>query len=399
MIKNKRYISYWPLYIILFIAGLVLFYNIDKPFWGHHDWNGVFWGDVARNFSRGNFTFNFHYPPFFPLMWSGFFATFGVHNWVSRIFSASFSLGAIIFFYKLVEKFFSQKIAVIASLFWIATPMFIYFGKMPVHEIPLMFFVLGAFYFYLINRFLLASIFSVMAMMTTWPGFFIVPAITFFERKNWRKVIPLWVAGFLIFGGHLLHDRLVTGNFLGGGLREIFLLRISNVSFVPYITTLIRWAWTYFFLLIPLSFVGLLLTKNRILILFLTYAIFYPLIFRDAAFRHDYLLIYFWPFFCLASALVIKRYLFMLIIIGIMLVSRWNFILALENSDIYKESVRFGQYIHDNSLSTDKVLAVTADPTVPWDGWFIGYYADRVIVDKNADKIFYYNSGGEMSFK
>ncbi len=130
--------------------------------------------------------------------------------------------------------------------------------------------------------------------------------------------------------------------------------------------------------------------------LFLLYAVFYPVIFRDAALRHDYLLIYFWPFFALGAALVVNRYSLAILLIIIMLAFRFKFIIALEKSDIYKESVRFGQFISENSQPTDKVLAINSDSTVPWDGWFVGYYSDRVIVDKNADKIFYYLPGGKM---
>ena len=281
--------------------------------------------------------------------------------------------------------------------------MFIYFGKMPVHEIPLMFFVLGTFYFYLTNRFRPMAAFIILAILTTWPGYFLIPAITIHSlitRKFNKKLLILWIFAPLLFLLHLLHNYSVTGDLFGGGLREIFLLRISGVSLVPYITTLARWSWTYYFLLIPLSLVGLFKSKRKdISLIFLVYAICYPIIFRDASFRHDYLLIYFWPFLALSSALVIKKYFLAFFVIAVIVVFRWNFIMALENSDIYKESVRFGQYINANSSPKEKIQAITADPSVPWDGWFIGYYADRSIVNKNPDRTFYYNPGGKMSFK
>lgn len=426
MLKKITRGKKWPLAIILLTAGLILSYNFNKPFWGHHDWNGVYWGQVAKNFAHYglfatkfgmflnsgplNFTeinYNFHFTPFFTLLWAIFFKIFGVANWVSRLFAVSFSLGAIVIFYKIVEKFLNQKIAIISSLFWIATPMFIYYGKMPVHEIPLMFFILGTIYFYLTNRFLLTSIFSVMAMLTTWPGFFLVPAITIYAllTKTFKKrYLILWIIAPLLFGLHLFHNYLVTGDFFGGGLRETFLTRISRVSIIPYIKLLTRWVWTYYFLLTPLSILGFLISKNKILILFFTFAVIYPIVFRDASFRHDYLLIYFWPFLALSSALAIfhffsgkKAILVCALVMATTILTRYKFILALENSDIYKESVRFGQFIHDNSLPHDRITAVTADPTIPWDGWFIGYYADRIITDKKADKVFYFLPGGKMS--
>ncbi|MBI4099488.1 glycosyltransferase family 39 protein [Candidatus Microgenomates bacterium] len=435
----------WPLFIILLIAGLLLAINLDKPFWGHHDWTGVYWGSVARNFSRyglvatkfgmvlgsgaltpDQFSYNFHYLPLFPIIWSGFFAVFGIHNWVSRLMPLVFSLGSLAIFYQLITRYFSRQVAIFACLFWIATPMFIYFGKTPIHEIPLMFFVLAALYYYLGRRYKLLLLFILLAELTTWPGFFLVPAITIHWWLRGRKqftlvrVVTLWAASVGLFLLHLAHDYWLTGSPLGGGLGEIFLSRVQGVAIVPYLSVLVRWAVTYYTLLLPMSFLWLILAikkklpgRQDIPALFLIFAVFYPLIFRDASIRHDFLLIYFWPFLALSSALVVGKVIrsrliqipAVIVILSVMIVTRFKYIVALENSDIYKESVRFGQFIHDNSSLTDKVLAVTADSTVGWDGWFIAYYADRVVVQeatlpsnlKNFDKVMIYSSGGRMS--
>lgn len=435
----------WPLILILLVASLVLSYNINKPFWGHHDWTGVYWGAVARNFARygpittrfgmilnsgpvspNQFIYNFHYLPLFPIIWAGFFATLGVYDWVSRLMAIIFSLGAMALFYQLTTRYFSKRIAIFASLFWIATPMFIYFGKMPFHETPLMFFVLSAVYFYLQNRYRPMLVFILLAELTTWPGFFLVPAISFHwwfvNHKSFKfnSIVGLWIISVLLFLMHLTHDYLVTGSLVGGGLGEIFLSRIQGVAVLPYISVLVRWTVTYYTLLLPLSIIWLLLLIRRKLsghqdipALFLIYAVFYPLVFRDASYRHDYLLIYFWPFLTLSSAIAIEHVirskvlqnLAVVTVILIMVATRFKFIMALENSDIYKESVRFGQFIHDNSSPKDKVLALSADQKVPWDGWFIAYYADRDIVQQNTlpndtksfDRVMVYSPGGKMS--
>ena len=86
------------------------------------------------------------------------------------------------------------------------------------------------------------------------------------------------------------------------------------------------------------------------------------------------------------------------------MIIRWPFVLALENSDIYKESVRLGQYININTQSQDKVLALTQDPDVGFDGMFIAFYADRkisIINDHSATtevftKVFRYLPGGKI---
>ena len=278
---------------------------------------------------------------------------------------------------------------------------------MPVHEIPLMFFALLAFWFYLNKKFWPMAIAVTAAELITWPGFFLVPAITLYAlwTKSFnRKYLILWVVAPALFALHLLHNRYVTGDFFGGGLREIFFLRTSGVNLVWYVKTLASWAWTYYFLLIPLAAAGLILKRNRISILFLAYAVIYPIVFRDAASRHDYLLIYFWPFLALTSALIVRHYLIAVSIVLLMVLLRWNFILALEDSSLYRESVRIGEFASTNTVPGDKVQIVSFDPSVPFDGWFASYYSDRPVIYTTdvsmidpAYKTFFYFPGGKIS--
>jgi 4-amino-4-deoxy-L-arabinose transferase-like glycosyltransferase len=342
--------------------------------------------------SSDSFTFTFHYPPLFPLIWALFWKVFGVNEWSARLMAVVFSLGSICVFYKIIDKYFGVKTAIVTCLFWIFTPMFVYYGKMPVHEIPLMFFVLLAFYFYLINRYPLTAICSGCAMLITWPGYFIIPAITAhwvvfrkFRHFKLKQIMMLWVIAIGLFGLFLTHNYLVTGSIVGGGVREIFLLRVGEVALVPYLSILVRWMWTYYFLLVPLAILGLIFTRNHILFLFLAYAIVYPIIFRDASFRHDYLLIYFFPWVTLGAAIlttrIIKRDNFLAILVVAILmftiIFRGKFILALLDSNIYKESVKLGKYVNSNSSPTEKVLILADDPNVGFDGWFVSFYADR----------------------
>lgn len=416
----------------MLIAAVTLSWNINKPFWGHHDWNGVYWGAVARNYVRygvlttklamvpGNgvvssdkLEYSFHYAPLFPLIWAAFLAVFGISEWSSRLMSISFSLGTIVVFYLLVKKFFDSKTAFLAVIFWMVTPMFLYFGKMPVHEIPLMFFVLLAFYFYLLGRFKHLLFSTIVAMLITWPGYFIVPAVTFhwflfkkFRTIKMKQIFILWLSCFVMFALFLLHDDLVTGSFIGGGVKEIFLSRIGGVALMPYVSLLIRWSWTYYFLLLPLSVIWLVKRGKRfdIPILFLIFAVIYPLVFRDASFRHDYLLIYFWPFLALASARFIRFVPLGFILAIVILVARWPYTKALVTSDLYRVSVEVGKKIGPKTSPTDQVLVVSQDPNVPFDAWFVGFYADRITsviyqgtpVFGDYDKVFYYFSDGSI---
>ncbi len=368
----------------------------------------MYWGQVAKNFALngplvtrfamdlGGGNLNFHFFPTFTLIWATFFKLFGVANWVSRLLAISFSLGSLLVFYKIAAKFFDTKTAITACLLWIATPMFIYFGKMPVHEIPLMFFVLQAFWFYLTNNFRGTVVSGLLAMLITWSGFFLVPVLVLSNKRYWI-LIPIAIG---LFGLHLTHDYIVTGDPLGGGLKEIFLMRTSggNLSwYLWYLKTLASWAWAYFFLLIPISIIGLIFKPNKILGLFLLFGLFYPVVFRDAASRHDYLLIYFWPFICLSAALffttifrniVVKV---LIIFIAVFLYFRWDFIAALQQSSLFRESVLIGKFIKDKTISGDKVQILSFDTSLPFDGWFAGYYSDRPVVYTTNPKEINYN--------
>lgn len=422
MVRIKFLTNNWFILIILIAAGGLLAYNIDKPFWGHHDWNGVYWGNVARNYVRyglstklgmvtsvgevtpKEFGYNFHFSPLYPLTLAVFYKVLGVGEVSARTLAVIFSLGTLGVFYLLVARFFSKSVAISALLFWIVTPMFIYFGKMPVHDVMVLFFAMATVYLFLLNRTKLMFLFLALGLLTGWPAYALVPTLTFFWRS--RAVIFLWLVAVMVFASLLIHDYLVTGSFFGGGLAEIFLLRIQPVSLLPYVSLLLRWLMTYYSLLLPLAALGFIVNRSRILLVLLIFASLYPIFFRDSAFRHDYLLIYFLPFLTLASALFLRSIKLTIVIVSLMIVLRISFIFALENSDLYRESVRLGKFINASTDRDDRVLVVIADPNVGFDGWFISYYADRaneVTTDARAsdgfNAVITYNAGGQIEVR
>lgn len=128
--------------------------NLDKPFWGEHDWNGVRYGNIARNYLRygllqtrlgqvensgpvlpGEFEYYTRYPPLLPFLIAISYKIFGISEWSTRLFSL--------------------RAGVLAALLVLATPMVGYFGKNPSHEPLTLFFILLAFYGYIRARKLL----------------------------------------------------------------------------------------------------------------------------------------------------------------------------------------------------------------------------------------------------
>ena len=45
-------LSKYIIYLVILLAFFLLLPKIDKPFFGHHDWNGVFYSNIARNYLR-----------------------------------------------------------------------------------------------------------------------------------------------------------------------------------------------------------------------------------------------------------------------------------------------------------------------------------------------------------
>lgn len=426
-------ISNYLIFLLIIAASLLLSYNISKPYWGHHDWSGAYWGTVARNYVRygyfstklamvenigpaqpGNFQYTFHYSPLFPLLWSAIMFLFGTSEAASRISMSLISFITLFVFYQIVKPLCSKGVAFSTVVFWISNPMFVYFAKMPVHEIPVLLFMINAIYFFLKKYYYLSVFLIILAELTTWPGYFIVPALSIYwwinKEKYYskRQIAGLWIISVLVFLSLLIHDFLLTGSFFGGGLKEIFFFRVHSVALIPYLSQLVRWSITYYTpVLLSLSLFSLIVLRKTkiwsVLVLLFVMAVIYPIVFRDASYRHDYLLIYFLPFLSFASALGLKVfiknpkvYVLAGIILAIgMLLWRKDYIIALDNSDIYKESVRFGKYINANSQATDTVNYELLDPQVGFDGWHIAYYADRKI--GNGGKTFTYLPGGIMT--
>lgn len=419
----KKYLRQnWPILILLLVGTLILSVNLNKPFWGHHDWNGAYWGNVARNFARygifetklgmiynvgqtvqANFAYTFHFSPLYPLLLSIFYWLFGVSEVTARSLSVILSIATLFVFYHLIRIFNSNRVALVALALWIATPMFIYFGKMPVHDILILLLSVTAFFFFFTNKKRLSLLFTLLAQLSGWPGYSIVVALTIIIAlkgktplpENIREALPYWLTAIVAFGSLIIHDRLLTGSFFGGGLDEIFFTRIRPVAILPYIGTLFRWSVTYFTpLILFFAAVGMLLILSKrikdwkIPLCLFVYASIYPIISRDSASRHDYLLIYFLPAFTLLAALffdrLIKKNIFfygaIVLTILIMVKTRLPYIVVLNNSDIYRESALLGKFVNQNSLPGDKVLIVLAYKDVPFDGWHISYYADRNLV-------------------
>jgi len=438
----------------LLLAGFIFTKGVKKPFYGHHDWNGVQYANMARNFVRYGFlntrfgqvensgpaekddsnnyiyNYNTHHPSLLPILISFSFKVFGIYEWSARLVPIVFSLGTILGFYFLGRLFFSGMIGFFIAAFAAATPMMVYFGKMPVHEPLILCWSVWSIYWYVkwLNTkeskfFTLLLVFAFLNGITGWPGYFLYPIISLhaflFDRKIWRRSLVLWLVLFLTFTAHLAHTFILTGSITGGGLLEIFLKRLNQetdpiqaaiigFSWKKYMIQEARWLTVYFTR--PLVISGLILILRTVFavlqglslhrgrlrfslaesIIFLSFlfGLSYPLVFSNAVFIHDYLNIYFLPFFVLSAGWIISKvskffppkivFLLSLLLFTLVAIERRGFVKALQESSMHKVGFNLGLAVKQRTDFGEAVL-VAAPQFAAHFSKFAYFYADRKI--------------------
>lgn len=334
--------------IVLLVGALLLSVDVTKPFIGQHDWNGVVYGQQAKNFVRygylplrigatlsaGNrpideLKFSTHYPPTLPILVSFSYRMFGVSEWSTRLVPIVASVASVLGIFLLGRELVSWRVGFLAGSFTILTPMFLYYGKNPVHEVVQLPFSILAFYAYLkwcrTSRYtwLLFIIGSLsVAMLIGWPGYYATALIAshgLLFGKQRRVMSVFFVLSLVLFALYLLHVFLIDpGRFMS-------LLTSASGRIGSYLSTILwfqretRYAINLFTgTLLALSGLWMLkalwrVARRRIngddaLLGFLgLYGVAHAIIFRDASWFHEYLLFPLLPFLSITSAIVVNN--------------------------------------------------------------------------------------------
>lgn len=429
---------------LLVLTIVVLFIGITKPFIGFHDWNGVVYSQIARNYLRygfletkfgqvlnpgqvdsRDFLYKAHYPPLFPITLSFYFRVFGIHEASARLLPITLSVLMVFYFYKLVVLFWDKEIAFFASLFLIFTPMLIYFAKMPAHEILNTSTAVICIYYYFLwfrkeskKLFLLMFFLTLLREIIDWSGYFLPPLFLvhtfFFKRKAFRKLLVLLPLSLLMFFLHLLYVKMVTGSFFGEGLFGILLVRLGFTTekvkmFQPTILHFLKKELTviplYFTRVVAiLAFIYLLVFAKRIfkkekldfkfkdglVLMLLIFGFAYGVIFRNALWFHDYLLFYALPFFALSATLAVNHLvgnrrlekIVWLIVFLLFVTEKTEFTKALLKSDYEGGNYRLCQAI---DKMTEKESRVLMTFEIGNSGFFFNFYLDRPYNEVSAE--------------
>lgn len=424
---------------ILVVGFLLLFINVDKKFIGHHDWNGVWYGAIARNHLRlglietkfgsvgGNGSvseinsesFFTHYPPLFPLIMAASISIMGDSEFTMRFVTLLFSLTLVIFIYLVALELYNQDVAFLAGIFTICIPLFIYFGITPVHETLLLPIISGSFYWYIrwcktIKPFYrnLLLLFLILGFLISWPAYFVPLLLVIhyylFVNKKFSRFLFVILLPFIFFGLHLMHIKFITGIYLGGGLSAVFSSRISSsqtnqiyqVTPILVLKTVAKYFSIYFTSKL-IILVGIWLSvqiiifivrkrlnfSNSLLAMLGIQGILYVAIFHEAAFIHDYLIYYSIPFIVISAAVAlvflvkripVKAIGYVIIMAFVLLVSleRREYLKALMKSNHSEKGYVLGKFIEKNSKPQDTIY-IGSNFYNDFFSPFITYYSHR----------------------
>jgi hypothetical protein len=434
---------------LVFLAGLLMLPWINRPFTGHHDFNGAFYSQIARNYIRyglvktklgqvtshagtqpKKFVYHTHHPPLLPLLLAGSYSIFGEHEWVARSTVAFFSLGSVLLFFFIVSQATSSVLAVAATALLVTNPLFIYNSILPVHEPLALFFILLQIYAF--NKWiqtrkrahLVALIVGViLGNLSAWPTFYVVPLLIANElrlrRSHYlRLLFFLQLVSGLIFAFHFLHIRLLTGDWFGGGFHEAFLRRIgltpevdpryvySTGKYVSKLLTRFKNFYGVPLLLTSIGGIVVSFTKKAnssvkgVVLVLAGLALVHPILFRNAVFVHDYLLIYTIPVISVTAALglgsavafLFERYAgqrslkvpwdtmmyvttFLLFVNLVATSVAW--IDLWKSVEWYESSLMVGSYLRQNTSQDQNIMVMNR--LLKREEAQLSYYADRII--------------------
>lgn len=434
-----------PIFITA-ISFLILLIGINRPLTGQHDWNSVVYSNIARNHLRLGLSttklamvtnsglapntqlhYFTHYPPLMPLLLSTSFFVFGITDWAARLVPI-LSVSLMIFFsYKLAEKLFDVKTAVLTSVFLTLSPITIYYSKIPVHETVVLGFTAMTIWFYVlwqktkVNKWYKPLLLSlILCQLTSWSGFYLSLYLPlhwiFFNSKSLSahktKLLIIFLLAPAVFTLHNLHTYLTSGMNIKESLFDVMLFRLNigdqaamfNFRYLRFFELQARWITIYFTttastlsLIWLITFIIRRVSKltirfrESIIILLLVFGFTHNAIFRNLAFIHDYMIIYALPFFALSAAVVVssifkkianKRVATSIVVLIILLfsVERISYLKALFKSGDNNPAHPLAFALNTYTKPESKIIILSPDYMRFFDV-FTSYYADRHIVN------------------
>jgi len=139
--------------LLLFFAWALLTVRIDAPFFGHHEGAGLWISAAVRNFdlygaaqlgyvpvinystaTAQTYSYYVNHPPMIVWLTAGMAQLTGLSSTTVRFVAASLTLMSIAGVYVIGRRLFNTHIGFWAAVFYVMTPMILYYGRSPNHE-------------------------------------------------------------------------------------------------------------------------------------------------------------------------------------------------------------------------------------------------------------------------
>jgi 4-amino-4-deoxy-L-arabinose transferase-like glycosyltransferase len=406
------------LLLVIIVAPLPFFFS---PLWGIHAGNSADRGYAGyvlatEGFIKhrfGHYTafgeYYTHHPPLAHLITGLSFKIFGDGDIANRIPPYLFSVAGAIFFYLLIGTLFGKRIAFAASILYVTSPVYIYYGSINIHENYSVSVMLGSLWFFAkYNRsskksiFLLCSLLCVfIASLSSWHIiflYFVFATISLVKGRKFSLETVLFVISLLGIIISMRINSYTSQTPFFAGVKDALFFRVGIDgnkyslinSFFPVISRLA------FNCVISLGLVSLIAIpvlrhlRSRVVLSLLFYPAFPVLIFSNAFYIHEYLFIYALPIASLASGVFAirifhKRYLFALFFLANAL---WiSIIIMYYLQPQYKNAYLLGGFIRQTYPDARGVLYVTGTPS-DYSERVLSYYARKdVLVAENCNHI------------
>lgn len=254
IVKNKR--NYLIIAVFVFIFCLRL-YKITNPPLDYSSWRQCDTDSIARNFVE--YKFNILYPQ---LNYDGpmpnyvqlefqtttfiiavLYKLFGYSAVIGRIVPIAFFMGSCYFLYQCVKRRSGINTAILSVFFYGILPINIVFSRNIMPESALMFFTLGAIYYFLswiddgkLTQYILSAIFSMMAVATKIPAILICLPMIYLSVKKYKKKI-IKNPYIIIFPVLVLALPCIYFQWLGTVSEQSYVNGIGNNIILPNFLT------------------------------------------------------------------------------------------------------------------------------------------------------------------
>jgi hypothetical protein len=197
--------------LILLLMAALMMRQLNQSLLGHHSWRQADTASFARGLASGEFdllhpTFLAYYPDqyglggatesefnLYPLLVAGLFRLFGPRDALARLVSIAFGLGTGVMVYLIGRRVMDGAAGLLAALALCCSPLFLFYSRSVQPEATVLFFSVGALYFFLCwleserwRDFVPAALCAALALLVKIPSLYIALPLVVAAWQKWR---------------------------------------------------------------------------------------------------------------------------------------------------------------------------------------------------------------------